>query len=101
MRLPFVSRHAFDLLSNELERAHLLAEKAQLDCQRQVNQAHQETREALSEARAAMREAVDMTRVASKALFGSNTEEQAGVRSSVGGNDREIARKRRIEAGQA
>jgi hypothetical protein len=103
-RLLWVSRRAYDLLKSELEHAQTEQHAIRLDCARQINAANEqcnrainEAREAIAETRKGLESAIEMSRLASKALFGGVSDEPASASSRIA-NDREETIRRRNEA---
>lgn len=99
----FVSRAAFEQAIRRAEVAEALVESTRTDSLRQINFAYEQSnksieqaREAIRDARAAMNQAIDMSKTASKVLFGGVTD-TVSESTSVSANDALVARRRREE----
>lgn len=88
MKLPFVSRAAFD---QAVERA-VAAENRATVAQGSASQSWDEAKALIVEARAAMRDAIAMSKIASASLFGREETGEVAKPLSVSENDRRRAR---------
>lgn len=79
-------------------------EETRTDCRRQIAHAFEQSsksidqaRAAIIDARAAMRDAIEMSKMAAKAIFPTITEDDGSKPGTVGANDRQAAIKAREE----
>lgn len=102
-RLPWVSRLAFEQATARAEAAERLVDSVRLDANRQIAHAFEQStrsidqaRAAIIDARAAMRDAIEMSKTASKVMFGGvTTDVEGGVTaSSIRENDQAAQRRR-------
>lgn len=84
MQWPWVSRVAFD---QALIRAAV--------AEREAHFTAKEARQCMSEARLAIKEAIEMSKLAQRAMFGSVTDQEVPSSGSVSENDRMAAIRRR------
>lgn len=84
MKWPWVSRLAFDLAVARADAAELAARQAVVD-----------SRVGVTEARLAIREAIEMTKLAQRAMLGSISDHETPSSGSVAENDRMAATRRR------